>query len=320
MKKFGSLKKLDPRGVWPNEARDFTPWIAEHIEDLGAALGMELELSKQEAAVGDFSLDILANDLSRNRPVIIENQLTQTDHDHLGKLITYASGFDAGVIIWIADTIREEHRQALEWLNERTDENTEFFGVTVEVLQIDDSLPAYNFNTIVFPNEWRKSTRKKTAGQITERMEKYQKYFQRLVDILREKHHFTNAKKGQPQSWILFSSGISGVTYGMSFALGKKVRVETYIDLGDQEQNKRLFDLIQESKEEIENQFGTELSWEKLEEKRSSRIAIYKDGSIEDDTEIIEQIMSWSIENLLKMKKVMGPYIKNCVKESLKEG
>ena len=132
MKKFGLLKKLNPKGVWPNESRDFTPWIAEHIAYLGAALGMELELTQQEAAVGDFSLDILANDLSRSRPVIIENQLTQTDHDHLGKLITYASVFDAGVIVWIAETIREEHRQALEWLNERTEENTEFFGVTVE--------------------------------------------------------------------------------------------------------------------------------------------------------------------------------------------
>ncbi|MDI3477786.1 MAG: hypothetical protein PWQ59_1311 [Thermoanaerobacterium sp.] len=315
MTKFGQLKKINPRNIWPNEARDFTPWIAEHLEELGEALGMDFELTKQEAAVGDFSLDILANDLGRSRPVIIENQLTQTDHDHLGKLITYASGYDAGVIIWIAETIREEHRQALQWLNERTDEKTDFFGVTVEVIQIDNSLPAYNFKAVVFPNEWQKSTRKTTTEQTTEKMERYREYFQLLIDTLRQNYHFTNARKGQPQSWYSFSSGITGITYGMSFALGKKARVETYIDLGNKEQNKRLFELIFKKKKEIENQYGTPLTWEKLEEKRSSRIAMYRDGSIEDDDETLEQIRQWSIDNLIKMKKVLGPVIKNYIIE-----
>ena len=212
--KFGKITKLNLRDIWPKEAFNFTPWLAENLSALGEALGMELELKEKEASVGDFSLDLLAKDLGSGRTVIIENQLTQTDHDHLGKLLTYAAGFNASTVIWVAETIRDEHRQSLEWLNQRTDEDTQFFGVVVEVFRIDNSNPAYSFKPVVYPNEWQKSKKRQTSTNISSKGEAYRNYFQSLIDELREKHKFTNAKIGQPQNWYSFSSGFSNISIG----------------------------------------------------------------------------------------------------------
>ena len=153
---LGRIEKAGLREAWPHEAADLTPWLGDHVSELGAALGLELELQSSEAPVGTLSLDLLARDTGTNRTVIIENQLEPTDHDHLGKLLTYAGGYDANVIVWVARNFRDEHRQALDWLNQHTDDDTEFFGVVVEVWKIDGSRPAPHFNMVAAPNEWRR--------------------------------------------------------------------------------------------------------------------------------------------------------------------
>src|SRR5580704_11714113 len=203
---LGELKRIKPKEVWPDEARNFTPWLAENLSRLGEVLGMDLELTVREAPIGDFSCDLLVRDLGTGRIVIIENQFGSTDHDHLGKTLTYAAGLEAEAVIWIAEKIREEHRQALEWLNRHTDTEVRFFAVTVELLQIDTSRPAVDFKPVVFPNEWQRGTRD-SAERPSPRGEAYRLYFQSLIDELREKHHFTNARVGQPQNWYTFSSG-----------------------------------------------------------------------------------------------------------------
>lgn len=314
MTTFGNLKRLNLREIWCNEAKDFTPWLASHISELGEALGMDLELTQSEAAVGGFSLDLLAVDISSHSTVVIENQLQSTDHDHLGKLITYASGFDASVIIWVSDSFREEHRKALDWLNQVTDSETEFFAVVVEILQIDDSQPAFNFRPVVFPNEWSKGGHGPTPPP-TPRMEKYRNYFQALIDELRDKHAFTKSRKAQPESWHDFSSGHTGVVYGMSFVHDRKARVHLYIDLGNYDSNKALFDMFLADREAIESEFGYPLAWERLEDKRASRIGIYRPGSIEDSEPQLREIRAWSIENLLRFREVFAERTKEYLRE-----
>ena len=314
---FGVLNKVGLREIWPHEASDFTPWLAENIDELGKALGMDLELIEQEASVGDFSLDILAKDLGTSRSVIVENQLTQTDHDHLGKLITYAAGFDASIVIWVSDSIREEHRQAMDWLNQRTDSETSFFGVVVEVIKIDDSKPAFNFKLVASPNEWQKNKKRQTQRtSVSTKGEKYQNYFQNLIDDLRDIHRFTSAKAGQPQNWYSFSSGVSGMTYGANFSQGGKARAELYIDLGDHEKNKYVFDQLFNIKGEIEDSLGQEISWERLDNKRASRLALYIDGSIEESESELEKDKNWHIEQLLKLKAALGKKIGQLSKEA----
>ena len=241
---FGELKALDPRVAWPNEARDFTPWLAANIGSLGDVLEMQLEVTATEAEVGDFCLDILGKDLNSGRQVVIENQFRATNHDHLGKLITYAAGLDATAVVWVAEQIREEHREALEWLNRRTDTETHFFGVVVEVIQIDDSRPAFRFTPVVFPNEVQRAARDSAEQHASPRAESYRRFFQALIDELREKHYFTGARVGQAQNWYSFASGVGGFSYGTSFTWNKRVRVELYIDLKNTGTNKATFDVL----------------------------------------------------------------------------
>lgn len=303
---FGQIKKVPLRDIWAHEALDFTPWLAENINILGDVIGLELELVQEEASVGDFSLDILAKDLGSAEYVIIENQFSQTDHDHLGKLLTYAAGFDASSVIWVAETIREEHRQALEWLNNRTDNDTQFFAVVVEVIKIDDSKPAFNLKPVVFPNEWHKSKSKiKSSQQVSAKGEKYRAYFQDLIDTLRESHRFTSARAGQPQNWYAFASGITGINYGANFCQGDKVRTELYIDFGSAEENDACLNYLFESKQQIEDEIGTSLSWEPIDGKRAARVAIYMSGSIFMESDLLS-IREWHIDNLLKFKAVFS--------------
>jgi hypothetical protein len=306
VEQFGVLKRIDLRLLWPHEALNFTTWLAQNIGVLGETLGLELELRGQEAPVGSFSLDLLAHDLGRDRSVIIENQLAPTDHDHLGKLITYAAGHAANVAVWVAPEFREEHRQALDWLNQRTDASTEFFGVVVEALQIDDSLPAPNFRLVASPNEWRKANVGAGERQASPNGEAYRAFFQGLIDRLRTQHGFTGARKAQPVSFYGFSSGIGGVSYGFNFG-GGRVRAETYIDRLDRNWNKWMFNGLHAKREAIEAEFGESLEWERLDHRRASRIVTRRLGSIEDPPEVLEESADWGIDRLLRFKKVIGP-------------
>jgi len=312
---FGELRYRDLRSIWPNESQSFTPWLAENIQKLGEVLGMDLELIGKEASVGDFSLDLLAKDLGTGHAVIIENQFGATNHDHLGKLLTYAAGYDASTVIWISEAFRDEHRSALDWLNKRIGSDTQFFGITVEVFEIDESKPAYRFRLIVSPDGWERARRSVPEGQISPKAEAYRQYFQKLIDELREQHRFTAARVGQPQSWYSFSSGMAGITYGACFAQGGKARVELYIDLGDAQPNKQLFEALVANRQDIEREFGEVLEWERLDDRRASRIALYRAGSIADDEDTLTEMRTWMIEHLLKMKRVFSSRLRSYKKK-----
>lgn len=309
MPEFGELKSVPVRTVWPSEARDFTPWLAENIDRLNEALGMDLEIVAQEMSVGSFAVDIVARDVGTGGKVVIENQFGGTDHDHLGKIITYAAGVDALSVIWVTETIRDEHRQALEWLNRRTDDAIHFFAVVVEVLQVDASRPAVVFKPVVYPNEWQRATREATESKPTPREEAYRRYFQVLIDELREQHHFTRARAAQLQSWYSFASGVSGIAYGTSFAQGGRARCDVYIDYGDAETTKALFDDLFAQKATIESEFGEPLEWERLDDRRASKIAVYRAGTIDRPESELVEIRAWAIDRLLRLKRVFAPRI-----------
>ena len=216
---------------------------------------------------------------------------------------------------WIAGSIREEHRQAVEWLNEKTDTDTEFFAVVVEVLQIDDRNLRTTSRPVAFPNDWQRITRRQAVADVSPRGERYRQYFQPLIDELREKHRFpmlgwhsrkagTHFRLEQRESYSVPSS-----------ASHDRARVEVYLGLPDRAENKALFDWLLTQRDSIEKSCGFTLEWERLEERRASRISVVRAGSIDDSTSALDEIRKWQIEKLLVIRKLFAPLLKAGVKE-----
>lgn len=311
---LGTLLNVPPREVWLNEAHDFTPWLAKNLTLLGEALGLDLEVVRMESAVGNYSCDIEAVESGTGRRVVIENQLEQTDHSHLGQLLTYAAGLDAAVVIWISTKVRDEHREAIDFLNRHTRDGLDFFAIALELVRIGDSQPAPVFRLVASPNAWAKSASAAGNTQSSDKMIAYQSFFQPLMDELREKHYFTNAKAAQPQSWYAFSSGTTGVTYVVTFTSKNELRAELYIDVTSVVRNKAIFDLYLKRRSEIEAAVGAPLQWDRLDGKRASRISISLAGkTIEDAAEEGAAMRIWAIKQLLALKKAFGPSLKEVV-------
>lgn len=306
MQKLGKLEKVDPRSVWEHEARDFTPWLRDNIVLLAEAVGLELDLVETESPAGDYAVDLYAKDLNTGRWVIIENQLEQTDHSHLGQLMAYAAGKEAGVIIWISPKFRDEHRQALDWLNEITDETVSFFGIELELLQVDKPPPAPHFKLVAQPNEWPPSP----PPTVTPRQRTYEAFFSTLLDKVKAKHpNLTRAKRAYPQNWFSYPVGRAGFTVNTVFGQGDQFRVELYIDVGDQSQNKAAFDALYEDREAIEARIGQTVVWERLDDRRASRIYRNTSGTIEDDPGHLEELQDWAVDLVATFHKVFKPRV-----------
>jgi hypothetical protein len=306
---LGKLSYVDDlRIIWGHEEKNFTPWLAENITLLGSVLGLDLEVVSVEHDIGAFSLDILAKDTTSGHFVAIENQLEITDHNHLGQILTYASGVDARTVIWISKEVREEHQKAIDWLNQITSDDREFFAIEIQLIKVDDSLPAPFFNVKAAPNDWSKEQNMKlqSAENITVKQEYYHTFFTALLErVHKELPGFSNAKKVNYDSWKTFPSGVSGTVYDVAIRQGNRLSCEVYIDSGNKEKNKQRFDSVLAYKDEIEDKLG-KLSWERLDNKTASRIACYIDFTND------EEMLSWAINKLKEFKETFKPIISKC--------
>lgn len=300
---LGSLKKVeDLRLVWKHEALDFTPWLAEedNISILGDAIGIEISEVTTEAPVGGFSADIVAKETGTDRIVVIENQLEDSNHDHLGKIITYASGRDASIIIWIVKNAREEHKKAIEWLNNNMDEKIDLFLIQIELWKISDSDPAPRFNVLEQPNTWAKEV-KKISQEMSESMILKLDYWSEFSDYVFQDSDFSrlfNRRKPSTDHWYSVGSGSS--EFHFSFLLNTVkdiIAVECYIS-----NNKDLFQQFYSNKGEIENIIGIELDWRELPERKASRILIENKVDLRNKNEWEAQF-DWMKEMGIKFYK-----------------
>lgn len=230
---LGTIKKVDLKSVWPHEALDFTKWLAEesNLALLSEAVGMDLELREVESAVGSFRADIYAADTATGAKVIIENQLEDTNHDHLGKIITYAAGKGAQVVIWIVRHARDEHRQAIEWLNAHTDDEAAFFLVEIEVWSIGDSLPAPRFNVVEQPNEWARAVKASEGMSETDKIKlAYWTRYREVAEATPEFMKEFSPRKPAKNHWSTLSCGSSA--YHMALLIdtqGGRTGIEFYV-------------------------------------------------------------------------------------------
>lgn len=274
MAKLGRLSKVSLRDFWGKEDEDFTPWLAdeENIGLLGETIGVELEVEAVEKDVGAFRADILCKDTVTDSWVVIENQLEPTDHTHFGQLLTYAAGLDAITVVWIAQGFTDEHRAALDWLNEITAEKFSFFGLEIELWRIGDSAMAPKFNVVSHPNDWTKTVSRLSRAELTHTDRLYLEYWRALRDFLEGHNGVIKPVRPLPRHWLSFAIGRSNFwLYASANVKSKSIYVSLALAGEDAKPH---FYLLEQDKVNIEKEVGDELKWEERPGRKRSYISL----------------------------------------------
>jgi hypothetical protein len=306
---LGEIHKLRVRDHWKHEEQVFTPWLAkeENIARLAEAIGLELQVEGVEVPVGPFSADVLAKDTSGNY-VVIENQFGKTDHDHLGKLLTYAATLGATSVVWIAEQFTDEHRKTIEWLNDRVSEELSLYAVEIELWQIDQSKPALRFNVLSQPTEIsRQATAVKSAGQITDVKKLQLDFWTAVRDELLKKKVVPTAQAARPQYWFDVSLGRSNVVLSnIANTADNRIGIRVYI--GNKIANLALPQLEAE-RSAIEAEIGERLEWNPNPEKQDKVIRLERAADLSNRDKWPEYV-SWLVDKVEKFKRAFGPRVK----------
>lgn len=310
---LGRLERVDVRAYWPDEARDFTPWLAENIHLLNEAIGgLDLEVEEQESRVGDFRTDLVCR--AMNEPlVIVENQFGKTDHDHLGKLLTYAGGKDAAVIVWVAEDFRDEHRAALDWLNEHTAGDVHVFGVQIELWKIGDSAPAPRFNVVSKPNDWVETVRH--TGDMSEAQKLRVEFWTGLRVVMEQKQGNVGLRAPSKENWVDFAIG--GADFGLqTICSTDKKRIDVRLRITGQKAKAYYHRLFQQ-KDAVEREIGDKLEWRELPRNKQSDVTLSR-----EDCDVLDKAQwgdyhSWLHEYLEKFHAAFSPLIKDLKAEDV---
>ena len=304
---LGKLKEINIRKVWGHEQYDFSSWLSNeiNIKELGDVLGLNLTNIETEKFVGNYRCDILCKDELTDKIVLIENQLEATNHDHLGKIITYASGLDASVIVWIVESAKEEHASAIEWLNKHTDENISFFLIEIHAYQIGNSMPAPQFKIIEQPNDFAKTIKSITKNStINESMSKRLEFWTLFNEIVEKRKPF-NKRKPSTDHWYSVAIGSSNCHISIDLInRDNKIRVSLWIS-----DDKDLYDTLYKEKENIESKFPYKIEWNRLDNKKASYVCTYIDGLDFNNQYNYKDLMNKSIDIVIDFKKVFKEYI-----------
>ena len=302
MTQLGKLEKVDLRKVWAHEARHFSAWLAqeENLNVLGETIGVELSLIGTEVDVGRYRIDILAADSNTDHKVVIENQLEPTNHDHLGKLLTYASGLDAKYLVWIVKEVLPEHQKAIEWLNEYLDEEIRIFLIRIEVWQIGNSAYAPKFEIMSAKNDWAAVVKKSaTSGEYSDTKLKQQQFWIEMCEYIRNIDSGMRLQTPLPQHWFNFSLGSSLAHLATTINTKQnRFAADLYIP-----NDKALFQFLKNDEVNLKSQLGYELNW--FEGDKASGFRIYRQVENVFDASLKDENFKWLYEMILKLKSVL---------------
>ena len=308
---LGKLERIPLRKAWAHEAGEFTPWLAQadNLTLLAESLGLsELELVGTEHPVGDFKVDILCTD--DGGKVIIENQLEKTNHTHLGQILTYAAGVGARKVIWLAESFRTEHVAALEFLNQHTTDELDFFAVEIELWRIGDSPMAPSFNVVVKPNDWAKTGQQnaKAAATTTPTKQRQLKFWTGWQTWLQAKGSVLRTQKPSPQHWTNIALGRSGIHLAATVnSRESRVGMEVYID---HDNSKSMFKQLQAHQAEVDAALGAKLEWMELPDGHACRILQVRPESPLESEEKWPAYYAWLEQAALRMSEVFRPLVK----------
>jgi len=309
MKDVSKITRLKIKDVWRYEDRELTPWLCDNIDVVGDAIGLQLTNPSRERKSENFSVDIKAEDMDGNF-IIIENQFGASDHDHLGKLVTYLASFEAKVAVWIVETPKQEHVSAITWLNEGSN-NCDFYLLKIEAIKIGNSESAPLLTKIVGPSEEGKSlgkVKKEDAERFGLRLSFWEKLLSKAKKINLSLFGSISPTK---DSWISASAGIRGFSY-VFWVNQYSVRLELRIDRGkgSEEENLRILNVMKGHKLEIENVFGQDLSFDDLEGYRVCSIRKdYENGGYKSDETIINSVIDQMIQSMQLLEKATRPFL-----------
>lgn len=306
--KIGKLQEVDIRKLWSHEQYDFSEWLSkkDNLELLNEVIGLTLSEVEKEVNVGAYRCDLVGVDETTGDKVIIENQLEMSNHDHLGKVITYASGLDAKVVVWIVKQAREEHRSAIEWLNNNTPENLSFFLIEIHAYQIGDSLCAPKFEVVEKPNGFIKNAKiQSLSGDYKESDGEKIEFWIQFNEVLVERGKPFNIRKATTHHWYDIAIGTGEAHVALTLVNRDNfVGVELYIS-----DNKSLFDRLFSQKERIEDELGLSPEWQRLDGKKASRILYRIPGLNFEDHSNYEQLMNEMIDKAVLFMKVFKKYL-----------
>ena len=305
---LGKIKKIELRKVWNNEASDFTNWLAEeeNLRLLSDEIGIDINLIQTEASVGKFKVDILGEEENIGKKIIIENQLEATNHDHLGKIITYASGHEANTVIWVVKEAREEHRQAIDWLNDHTDADIAFFLIQVELWQIDASPFAPKFEIISKPNDWARTVKQSVrSGKLTDTAVRQLEFWGQFETFAKNHQTILRIQKPSPRYWLntYIGSKYAHILLTLN-SFYEVIRTGLYI-----QDNKEVYYFLEQRKDEVEKELDCKVEWMELQGQKASHIKAEFPGLI-DNTEEWEKYFAWLQETAEKFQKVFSKLLK----------